>query len=421
MKKTVFVRTFGCSANINNSELMAGLLEKAGFEIMDSVKKADCVVVNTCVVKGPTENKVISEIKKIPKTKRLVVAGCMPLAEKGLLKELVPDASLIGCNVKDVVEAVKGSKRVEIFRRQIKLGLPKQNKSKLTGIIQISEGCNGDCAYCIVKLAKGKLVSYPQKKIVEEVENSVKAGRREIWLTSQDCAAYGSGLAGLMKKVCSVRGDFKVRVGMMNPNNVLLILDELIDAYKDDKVFKFLHLPVQSGNDEILRKMNRGYRAEDFRKVISVFRKNIPDITISTDIIAGFPGETEKQFMDSLKLVKEVKPDVLNISRFWPRPGTKAAKMPGQVNGRVTKERSKILTRIFEKAALKKNRAWVKWRGQVLIDEKGKKGVVGRNFAYRPVVLAEPGPIGRKALVEVFDVTPHYFLAKKIALCDDII
>ncbi len=417
----VFVCTFGCSANVNNSEIIVGLLKKAGFGIVGSVNEADCVVVNTCIVKGPTENRVIKEIRKIPKNKKLVVAGCMPLARKELLEEIAPDASLIGCNVGDVVKAVESKEKAEIIRKQTKLGLPKENKQKIISIIQISEGCKGNCAYCIVKLAKGSLISYPAEKIIEEAEKGVCSGCKEIWLTSQDCAVYEYNLAKLVEKVCSIEGDFKIRLGMMNPNKVLPILNDLIDAYENEKVFKFLHLPVQSGNDEVLKRMNRDYKVRDFKKIIKEFRKRFPEMTVSTDIIVGFPGETEKQFMDSVKLIKEIKPEIVNISRFWPRPGTEAAKLSEQIHGNITKERSKALTKVFEKIALEKNKKWIGWKGEVLVDEKGKKGkkskkneknIVGRNYAYRPVVLAGQRPIGSKALVEVFEATPYHLLAK---------
>ncbi|MFO8015904.1 MAG: radical SAM protein, partial [Candidatus Woesearchaeota archaeon] len=183
--------------------------------------------------------------------------------------------------------------------------------------------------------------------------------------------------------------NFFVRVGMMNPDYVLKILDELIEAMKEDKIFRFIHIPVQSGNNKVLKSMNRRYTAEDFRRIIRRFREEIPDMTVSTDIICGFPGETEEQFNDSVELIKEIRPDVLNISRFWPRPGTPAESME-QFPTRITKERSQKLTKAFHDIAREKNRAWIGWKGKVLIDEKGKAGtgtMIGRNYAYKPVVV----------------------------------
>ena len=183
------------------------------------------------------------------------------------------------------------------------------------------------------------------------------------------------------------------------------ILNKLIKAYKSDKIFKFLHIPVQSGNNEVLKAMNRYYRIEDFKKIIKAFRKTFPRITISTDIICGFPGETEKQFNDSLKLIKETKPSVLNISRFWSRPGTKAEKLK-QIPGWIIKERSRALTKLFHEIALEQNRKWINWKGAVLIDEKGKNNTwVGRNLSYKPVIIKGNHKLGDIVKVKIKNVT----------------
>jgi threonylcarbamoyladenosine tRNA methylthiotransferase CDKAL1 len=202
-------------------------------------------------------------------------------------------------------------------------------------------------------------------------------------------------------------------VGMMNPNHVLNMLDELIEAFKGDRIFKFIHIPVQAGNDEVLKRMNRRYSADDFRRIVKEFRKKIPKMTISTDIICGFPGETDEQFNDSVELIREIKPDVLNISRFWPRPGTAAEKMEGQLHGNITKERSTLLQKVHEEVSFEKNRKWIGWKGKVLIDEKGKPGTntfIGRNYCYKPVVV-KPGRkkinLGDFIEVKIKNVTGH--------------
>jgi len=259
----IFIKTFGCSANYNNSEIMAGLLIEAGYSI---TKKAE---------------------------------------KKDLIREIAPKASLVGIhhvkNIAEVVEKIIANKTVEKIgkRNEIKLNCPELRKNPIIQIVQISEGCNGICSYCIVKLAKGKLFSYPEKEIVKQIELGIKHGCKEIWLTSQDTAAYGqdikADLVSLLRKIVLIKGDFKVRVGMMDPNNLVLILGDLIKVMKSDKIFKFLHIPVQSGNDEILKKMKRPYTINDLKKIIKKLRKEIPEITISTDIICGFPSETEEE------------------------------------------------------------------------------------------------------------------------------
>lgn len=410
----VYIENYGCSANKSNAEIMAGLLEKAGCIVLTDEKAgkhADIVIVNTCIVKGPTENKAVRRIKQIAESgKNLIVSGCMPEAESSLVKEIAPDAILVGPqHVKDITKAVDiivNKKKKKDFigaQHEIKLCLPKHRYNKIIDIVQISEGCDGACAYCITRFAKGKLYSYPPEKIITEIRNSLEAGCKEIWLTSQDCASYEHGLADLLYDIANIPGRFFVRVGMMNPNHVLPILDELVEVFKQEKIFKFIHIPVQAGNDEVLKNMNRKYKVEDFRKIVKRFREAIPKITISIDIICGFPAETEEQFEDSVELIKEIKPDVLNISRFWSRPGTAAENMK-QFPTRITKERSQKLTKVFHKVALEKNKAWIGWKGEVLIDEKGKLGtMVGRNYAYRPVILKK-GKIGEFVDVDVKDV-----------------
>ena len=416
----IFIETFGCSANYNNSEIMAGLLIEAGHSIAKKPEKSDLIIVNTCTVKLPTENKVKKSIRNFLKLKKkIIIAGCMPEVQKDLLKNIAPDASLVGPhNVKDVVNVVDKvlkNKKIEKIgkRNETKLNLPEVIKNPIIQIVQISEGCNGKCTYCIVKLAKGKLFSYPEDEIVKQVKSAVKAGCKEIWLTCQDTAAYGqdinTNLFSLLKKIIEIKSNFKVRIGMMDPNNLVLILDDLIKILKLDKIFKFLHIPVQSGNDEILKKMKRPYTVDEFKKIIKKLRKEIPEITISTDIICGFPSEIQEQFNDSVKLIKEIKPDVLNISRFWPRPGTKAELMENQIHGNITKKRSQLLTKEFNKISFEKNKEWIGWKGPVLIDEKGKgNSFVGRNYCYKPVVVkSKKDLLGKEINIKVNEVTNH--------------
>ncbi|MCP3682549.1 MAG: tRNA (N(6)-L-threonylcarbamoyladenosine(37)-C(2))-methylthiotransferase [bacterium] len=407
----IFIETFGCSANTNNSEIMAGLLTKAKHTIVDNEKNADIIILNTCTVKGRTESKVLNRVKKLAK-KKLVIAGCMAEVQKDALKKIAPNAILVGpYHVKDITRAIKGQSFTG-NKKEVKLGLPKKRTNPKIDIVQISEGCSGNCSYCIVKLAKKELHSYPEEKILSEIKKAVRNGCKEIWITSQDCAAYGkdtkTNLAELLEKIVKIEGEFFVRLGMMNPNNVLPILDRLIKVLKHKKVFKFMHIPVQSGNNEILKLMNRRYTVDDYKKIIKKLRKAIPRITISTDIICGFPSETEKQFEDSLKLINETKPDLLNISRFFPRPGTAASKMK-DMNGRYKKKRSRQLAKLFKSIALEKNKGWIGWKGEFLIDEKIRKGsVTGRNEFYKQIVIKKNIEPGSMVWAEVRDVTPNY-------------
>jgi len=360
----IYIENYGCTANQNNGEIIRGILERQGFTFIPKPELADIVIINTCIVKGPTRQKMIFRIKELAKFPRLIVTGCMPDVERQRIKRIAKQANpdikiaLVGTkHIHEITKAIKAimeNKEVEIISREneIKLGLPKTLKRKNIGITQISEGCLGNCSYCIVKLAKGSLFSYPQEKILKNIENDLLSCN-EIWLTSQDNAAYGSEtgkskLPELMKKILSIKKKFKIRLGMMNPSSLLPILDEMIEIYKNEKMIKFLHIPVQSGSDRILKKMNRNYKIKDFLLIVDKFREQIPRIIISTDIIVGFPGETEEDFNKTLSLIRKIKPDILNISRFWPMPGTLAEKME-QIPVEECKKRVVKLTNLYKK------------------------------------------------------------------------
>ena len=380
-----YIETYGCSANQAHSEMMVSSLVANGFEIAESPEKADVIVINTCVVKTPTENKIRERIKFFlrnhPHTK-LVIAGCA--ADVGMFRDIAPGAFFLSSHrSKDIAKLFSGKK---------KHGGKRIRKNPLVNITEIASGCLGACAYCIVKLARGKLKSRKLTDITNEIENALKEGCKEIWLTSQDCGCYGldigTNLAELLESVVKIAGKFRVRVGMMNPSYAKRILSELIRAFESPKIYKFVHIPVQSGSDRILNKMRRGYTVKDFEKIVKTFRSHFPDLTLSTDIIVGFPGETEKDFEKTVKLIERIRPDVVNISKFGPRPGTEASCMK-PLGGKAVKRRSKELSELTGKLALENNRRWVSKECEILVTEKGKRisQFIGRNESYKPVVI----------------------------------
>ena len=218
--------------------------------------------------------------------------------------------------------------------------------------IVISSGCLNACSYCATKLAKGTVKSYPIDCIVNAVKYAAEHGAKKILLTATDTSVYGfdigTNLAELLKEVVKIKGDFKIRVGMMNPQHIKPFLNELVEVYKNPKIIKFVHIPVQAGSNRVLKDMRRGYTVEEFKEIVKKFRKEIPNITISTDIICGFPTETEEDFEKTIELVKEIKPEVVNISKFYPRPNTEAKKMK-QLPTSVIKERSRKLSEVYQK------------------------------------------------------------------------
>lgn len=420
--RRVYVKSFGCPTNLADGEVIAGCLSEAGYDIVERAQSAGILIYNTCAVKSPTENRMIDVLKRAPRGKRLIVVGCLPLINFERLKSQVRFDGVVGpapgSRIVDAVRRVGCGEKVILLGKDSKpsLSLPKILVNSVTGIIPINYGCLGACSYCCVLLARGRLRSYQINEIVERVKLDLASGAKEIWLTSQDTACYGkdiaTNLADLLRRICEIEGKFFIRIGMMTPNQALEILDDLIEAYKNEKVFKFLHLPVQSGDNEVLRLMNRFYTAEDFKRIVHSFRKEIPKITVATDVICGFPSESQAAFKRTMGLIKDIQPDVVNISKFFPRPHTPAKKMK-PLPPQEVKERSKQMTELSRRISLKKNRAWMNWEGTILVNEKGKEGSwIGRNFAYKPVVIKAAGFLLRKFLnVRVVRFFPTYLEA----------
>lgn len=416
--------TFGCTLNIADSEMMMGLLQRAGHSIVGSVDDADIVVVNGCSVKNLAETKFFKALRDAEaKGKKIVVAGCVAQAEPEYASTRLRNYSIIGTRqlnrIVHVVEETAAGNVVHALEwdKNERFNVPVVRRNPVVGIVPIAEGCLGECTYCKARLARGKLVSYDPEAIVKRVVADVRDGCKEIWLTSQDCGAYGKDIGtdiiALLREVCDVEGDFFVRLGMMNPNFALEYLDELVDVFKENKgkLFWFVHIPVQSGNDKILNLMNRKYSVADFVKVCSKLRKAMPEITIATDVICGFPQESILDFQSTKKIIKQVEPDVINISRFWPRPGTAAAGMEGQLHGRDTNQRSREMKKVKEEISLLRNRVWEGWKGKIVIDEKGSVGEgeswICRNFAYKPVALKGSFSLGES--VEIRCLKAHRY------------
>lgn len=422
--KRVYVKSFGCPTNIADGEHIVGCLSRDGYEIVENVQAADILIYNTCAVKSPTENRMIDILRRVPEDKQLIVTGCLPLINFERLKAQVKFDGVLGpapgFGIVKVVNMVRRGEKVVMLKHDSKpsLDLPKTPVNKAVGIVPINYGCLGSCSYCCVLFARGHLRSYTTGKIVKKVQCDLASGVNEIWLTSQDTACYGRDLAtslvDLLSEVCGIREKFFVRVGMMTPNCALELLYGLIEAYRDEKVFKFLHLPVQSGDDGILKLMNRFYSVEDFKKVVYAFRKKLLKMTLATDVICGFPGESRDAFEHTVQLIEEVQPDIVNISKFFPRPHTPAAKMK-QLTPSEVKVRSRRIAELTRKVSFEKNKAWIGWEGEILIDEKGKKPAswIGRNSVYKPVVVrSDEFLLGRFVDVRVFEVFPTYLGAE---------
>jgi MiaB-like tRNA modifying enzyme len=421
----VYTEIYGCTANVADGEIALGILREAGWEVVDKPEDSDLILLVTCTVKKPTSDRMLYRIKKL-KTyrKMLIVAGCMASGEGDKVKRIAPEAILVHPRaITRILEVVETRKDLTVGDGLDKLGKKRVLKNSVVGIVPVSEGCRwGRCGFCIVPFTRGRFVSHPLDKIMEEASRLISMGVKEIWLTSQDMGSYGLDLGRnmlpqLVNSIASLPGEFWIRIGMMNPIYLKPILRELAEAYLHPKVYKFLHLPVQSGSDKILRAMNRGYTTSTFREIIEYMKSRISELTVSTDIIVGYPGEDEEDFEETIKLIREIEPDSVNISKFFPRPHTPSEKLP-QLDPRIIKERSRYITKVATEIAYKKNLKWIGWTGVALIDEIGEKGeAIARNIYYKPIVLKdECGHIllGRKIEVEVVDAKPHCLIGKQV-------
>ncbi|MFW6111086.1 MAG: tRNA (N(6)-L-threonylcarbamoyladenosine(37)-C(2))-methylthiotransferase [Thermoproteota archaeon] len=423
----VFVKSFGCSANMADGEVLTGCLAQAGYQPVDSAEQARVVIYNTCAVKGPTEDRLITLLKRSPPDKKLVVAGCLPLINfERLQKEVSFDGVMGPAGGKKIVEVVDRVLHQEdnvialngAEGAKPSLDLPHVRSNPVVGIVPICYGCLGSCSYCCVNNARGHLRSYNIPEVVERVKSDLSSGVREFWITSQDTASYGRdlgvNLSDLLKALDDIPGNFKIRVGMMTPNLAQDILLELKDAFRSKKIFKFLHLPVQSGDDDVLKRMQRRYSVKEFKEVVEAFRTTFSNITLATDIICGFPGETQEAFGRTLSLMEEVKPDIVNISKFIARPRTPAEDMQDEaVPPQEIKRRSGKASNLVKKLTLKKNKQWLNWTGEVLIDEEGTipGSWIGRNFAYKPIVVKNinyKDPLGKTLRLKVVKALSTY-------------
>ena len=419
----IWVEAYGCSASFADSEMISGLIINGGHTLAQNSSDSDLNLIVTCSVKDATADKMINRIKKL-KTKPLIVAGCLPKAEKFTVEKFSSSASMLGPNALgktlDVINStLRGKRKIELEDSDlIKVGLPKIRLNPVVGIIEIASGCMSECTFCQTKLSKGDLHSYRIGDIVRQVKHDIKDGCKEIWLSSTDNGCYGldigTDLSGLVNAIGEIEHDFMIRVGMMNPMYMPRISDRLLRSFENDKVFKFLHIPVQSGSNKILKDMKRGHTAKVFRDTDERFRKKFGKFTVSTDIIVGFPSETDEDFAQTVDLIKETRPDIINLSRYSARPGTKAARMD-QIEVSEVKRRSKVVFELTKKIERERNEEWLGWQGEVLFDESSDGIVKGRNFAYKPVVVEESVTLGQKIKVEIIKATQHGLWGKTLS------
>jgi MiaB-like tRNA modifying enzyme len=405
-----YVEAYGCTLNFGESREFEDILVEKGWEVVDELEGSDLAVLATCVVIETTERAMLKRISELSSVPKLVITGCMATACRDKAERVAPSAVFIAPG-----DLESFSRFVDSFGAGLKA---KPRKRESYCIVPIATGCRGACSYCITRIARGDLKSRPAGAIVETVKHAASTGPREIQLTAQDTAAYGcdigTDLPTLVGQVCRIPLDFRLRVGMMNPKSALPLAERIAEMYLEPKVFKFVHLPVQSASDRLLEHMERDYTVDDFRSIVRTVRKLVPRTTISTDLIVGYPDESEADHKKNLSLIKEIEPDIVNVTRFSPRPGTKAAEAERQIVGWRAKDRSRELTELKFGVALERNIAWKDVTFDALATERGKdRSTILRSDEYKQVVIRETLPLGKYYEVKVVDATPTYLIGAR--------
>jgi threonylcarbamoyladenosine tRNA methylthiotransferase CDKAL1 len=395
----IYVETYGCRYNFGDTAKLIEVLKHQGCFPVHSPEEADAIIINTCTVVGPTERRMLRTLSRF-RDYNLFVMGCMPAVQSEAIFTICKPAIISSDSIHEAyrnIRTVPGG------------GL---------AIVQVAQGCTGRCSYCLARIARGPLKSSAQKEILAEVAAHIQAGTPEIQITAQDVSSWGrdngTSLPGLIHAIDSLPGQFMIRVGMMNPATVKGILDDLVDAFAGDHIFKFLHLPVQSGSDRILDRMERGYIVEDFIEIVQVFRKRYPKITLATDMIVGFCGETEQDFSASLDLIVRVRPNKVNITRYSPRPFTVSAS-DKDLPDWVKKERSRSMNTLTEKIYASVNKKYLDKKVPFVVTESIKKGsVMGRSPSYLGIVINEDLPVGYEGQAILKKDRKYFFIGRRV-------
>ncbi|MFW9872878.1 MAG: tRNA (N(6)-L-threonylcarbamoyladenosine(37)-C(2))-methylthiotransferase [Candidatus Thorarchaeota archaeon] len=423
LENSFYIETYGCASNKADSYIISNILSNSGY-VHANLEVAQFLIINTCAVKEQTENKIKRRLKNLYELYHkcpnifIIIAGCLPHITPEYIKvirKIIPSFSAIidQNNFKElpnILDKIKSGKNNRIYKSEKSIDkaeiLINHPDGKITGIIPISEGCLGSCTYCCIKHARGKLNCYNPKSIVQNVKYQLEQGIKQIYLTSQDCSIYryhGIQLSRLIKDIINLDFKFYLRIGMINPSFLIDNIEQLISIFKQPKIYQFLHIPIQSASNKILIEMQRKYLISDIINNLELLRNEFPHLTISTDIICGFPGETEYDFYKTINFIKWLKPEILNISKFTLRPGTKAKNMK-QLDSKLIKERSIRLSNVFRNNLININNAWKGWEGEILLLHKGteKSQGFGRNFAYKNVFIDNfKGKFGKFVKVKI--------------------
>lgn len=427
----IYIETYGCAFNVADGEAMAAVLEREGFEIAIQAEDADAVVLNTCTVKNRTWNDFKKRLSGLRDAARsggpaVILAGCVPPTH--LNDPLIAGVAAIGPDtigqIGEVVAEALAGNHVQRVRRNRSDGddcerarMPARRRNPLVEILPISRGCLSHCSFCQTRIARGRLHSFRRGDLTERARKSVDEGVREIWITSQDTGAWGKdageSLPELLNELCAIEGDFRIRLGMSNPIWIHERLNEYLDAVAHAKVFKFLHVPVQSGSDRVLAHMRRDNTAAQFEEIARAFAERFPDGTFMTDLIVGYPTESDEDFEETMRLVERCGIGMVNRSRYSRRPGTSAATL-APLAPEVVLERSLRLEKVVRRIAREWHEKFVGRKEKVLTAEWRDRATLAHNEAYRPVFIEGKFDLGKWLEVEHIAAADYHLRARVV-------
>lgn len=398
--KTVAFCTLGCKVNQYETNAMMQKMIEAGYEVVDFETKADIYIINTCTVTNMADKKsrqMLRRVKEINPEAILVAVGCYAQVAKEKLEQIPEIDLILGINekndiVKYVEQASKNTYVSDVLHQTEFLDFGDVTYTEKTrAVIKVQDGCNQFCSYCIIPYARGRIRSRKPESVIKEITDVAKEGIKEVVITGIHIASYGKDfnteyrLIDLLEEIQKVDGIQRIRLGSLEPT---LITEEFVTRLKKlSKICDHFHLSLQSGCNETLKRMNRKYTTEQFRHVVELLRNAYPEVHLTTDVIVGFPGETEEEFNKTYEFLKEIKFYKMHVFKYSPRSGTVAAKMPNQIDGNIKEERSNKLIELSDENEKEYNQKYIGKEVEVLLEEREGEYLKGHTTNYMVVKM----------------------------------
>ena len=398
--KTVAFCTLGCKVNQYETNAMMQKMIEAGYEVVDFETKADIYIINTCTVTNMADKKsrqMLRRVKEINPEAILVAVGCYAQVAKEKLEQIPEIDLILGINekndiVKYVEQASKNTYVSDVLHQTEFLDFGDVTYTEKTrAVIKVQDGCNQFCSYCIIPYARGRIRSRKPESVIKEITDVAKEGIKEVVITGIHIASYGKDfnteyrLIDLLEEIQKVDGIQRIRLGSLEPT---LITEEFVTRLKKlSKICDHFHLSLQSGCNETLKRMNRKYTTDQFRHVVELLRNAYPEVHLTTDVIVGFPGETEEEFNKTYEFLKEIKFYKMHVFKYSPRNGTVAAKMPNQIDGNIKEERSNKLIELSDENEKEYNQKYIGKEVEVLLEEREGEYLKGHTTNYMVVKM----------------------------------